>query len=110
MVWQLLQLKMLYNTPLILVGPMWCQLIDWANRNMLGGSSEMASAIDVRDCVRDPETALASEKDAQVHLFYRRFGTGYCCVVVGGELPAGRFVITAYFTRKLKEGTTLWTK
>ena len=30
LVWQLLQVRHLYNTPLILVGKMWADLVDWA--------------------------------------------------------------------------------
>ena len=33
--WQLLQVRKLYNTPLILVGKMWKELVDWARRGML---------------------------------------------------------------------------
>jgi hypothetical protein len=31
-------------------------------------------------------------------------------MVIGGEDPANRFVVTAYFTRALKKGPDLWTK
>ena len=27
--WQLLQVRQLYNTPLILVGKMWAELVEW---------------------------------------------------------------------------------
>ena len=30
LVWQLLQVRNLYNTPLILVGKMWADLVEWA--------------------------------------------------------------------------------
>jgi hypothetical protein len=60
--------------------------------------------------VRDPDLIRASEKDPQVHVYYRPTSNGYTCVVVGGDDPQGRFVITAYFTKKLKHGTDLWTK
>ena|SRR5437879_2178665 len=64
----------------------------------------------VRQCVRDPDLIRASEKDADVHLCYRAIDEGYVCVVVGGEDPEARFVVTAYFTRGLKKGHDLWTK
>ena len=35
LVWQLLQVRKLYNTPLILVGKMWAELVDWGRRSML---------------------------------------------------------------------------
>jgi hypothetical protein len=31
-------------------------------------------------------------------------------VVVGGEDPGERFVVTAYFTKSLKKGQDLWTR
>jgi hypothetical protein len=65
---------------------------------------------DVRDCVRDPDLVRASAKDPDVHLYYRPTPRGYVCVVVGGDDPTARFVITAYFTRAIKQGSDLWTK
>src|SRR3954452_16217358 len=35
MVWQLLQVSQLHRTPLILVGTMWVELVEWARANML---------------------------------------------------------------------------
>ena len=35
LVWQLLQVRKLYNTPLILVGKMWPELVEWGRRSML---------------------------------------------------------------------------
>jgi uncharacterized protein (TIGR00730 family) len=44
--WQLLQVRKLYNTPLILVGKMWAELVEWGRRSMLQEGSELASEID----------------------------------------------------------------
>ena len=44
--WQLLQVRKLYNTPLILVGKMWAELVEWGRRSMLREGSELASEID----------------------------------------------------------------
>ena len=44
--WQLLQVRKLYNTPLILVGKMWADLVVWARQAMLTEGSELASDID----------------------------------------------------------------
>src|ERR1044071_662123 len=44
--WQLLQVSKLYNTPLILVGKMWTELVEWGRRSMLQEGSELASEID----------------------------------------------------------------
>jgi hypothetical protein len=65
---------------------------------------------DVRDCLSDPDVIRTSTKDPDVHLYYRLLSTGYVCVVVGGDDPQARFVITAYFTMQLKKGQELWTK
>jgi predicted Rossmann-fold nucleotide-binding protein len=35
MVWQLLQVRHLHDTPLILVGTMWSELVRWAHAHML---------------------------------------------------------------------------
>lgn len=47
MIWQLLQVKHLYDTPLILVGPMWESLIEWAKDNMLSFDPPMADPLDM---------------------------------------------------------------
>jgi len=44
--WQLLQVRKLYNTPLILVGKMWAELVEWGRLNMLKRGSELASEVD----------------------------------------------------------------
>ena len=44
--WQLLQVSRLYNTPLILVGKMWAELVEWGRRTMLREGNELASEID----------------------------------------------------------------
>jgi hypothetical protein len=63
-----------------------------------------------QDCLRDPEVVRASAKDPDVHLYYRASVRRYVCVVVGGDDPTKRFVVTAYFTKGLKKGQDLWTK
>ncbi len=44
--WQLLQVTKLYNTPLVLVGKMWPELIEWGRRFMLQEGSELAGETD----------------------------------------------------------------
>jgi uncharacterized protein (TIGR00730 family) len=46
--WQLLQVRKLYNTPLILVGKMWTDLVEWGRRTMLIEGSELASEVDFK--------------------------------------------------------------
>jgi len=44
--WQLLQVRKLYNVPLILVGKMWADLVEWGRKAMLKKGSELASEVD----------------------------------------------------------------
>ena len=46
LVWQLLQVRKFYNTPLILVGKMWADLVAWARHAMLAEGSHLASEVD----------------------------------------------------------------
>src|SRR5678810_80321 len=59
--WQLLQVRKLYNTPLILVGKMWADLVAWARSAMLIEGSELASPADfeIPRCVNTVEEAIA---------------------------------------------------
>jgi uncharacterized protein (TIGR00730 family) len=59
--WQLLQVRKLYNTPLVLVGKMWPELVDWGRRFMLQEGSELASDPDfsIPHCVNTIEEAVA---------------------------------------------------
>src|SRR5271154_6230498 len=47
MIWQLLQVKHLYDTPLILVGKMWTELVEWAKKNLLRPDLALASPADL---------------------------------------------------------------
>jgi uncharacterized protein (TIGR00730 family) len=59
--WQLLQVRKLYNTPLIFIGKMWAELIEWGRRSMLRKGNELASEIDftIPHCVDTIEEAVA---------------------------------------------------
>jgi hypothetical protein len=59
--WQLLKDRKLYNTPLILVGKMWAELVEWSRRSMLRKDNELASDIDftIPHCVNEIEEAVA---------------------------------------------------
>ena len=96
------------TTPLgervVLTRDRWRELVRFKHPALDGRES------DVRDCLRDPERVRASGHDATAHLYYRPTDTGYVCVVVGKDDSDNRFVVTAYFTAKLKQGTDLWTK
>lgn len=60
MIWQLLQVRKLYGTPLVLLGPMWKDLVEWAREHMLNPGSEMVSPLDLEipQCVNTVEEAV----------------------------------------------------
>jgi uncharacterized protein (TIGR00730 family) len=61
MIWQLLQVRHLYETPLILAGPMWRGLVEWARASMLRPGFELASPADLKipRCVDTADEAIA---------------------------------------------------
>ena len=60
MIWQLLQVKHLEQTPLIMVGEMWPGLIEWARSAMLSFETPLANAEDMEipRCVADGNEAI----------------------------------------------------
>jgi len=61
MIWQLLQVRHMYNTPLIFAGPMWRELVEWARTCMLRPGFELASPadMDIPQCVDGADEAIA---------------------------------------------------
>jgi uncharacterized protein (TIGR00730 family) len=74
MIWQLLQVKHLENTPLILVGAMWPGLIDWARKSMLPASPPLANVDDmtIPRCVPDADEAIAIIREHHAAWLARR--------------------------------------
>ena len=60
MIWQLLQVHHLEDTPLILVGKMWPGLIEWVRSSMLAIDSPLVNAEDVNipSCVANGDEAI----------------------------------------------------
>jgi len=60
MIWQLLQVSHLGDTPLILVGDMWPGLVDWARKSMLASDPPLASPedFDIPQCVSNVDEAI----------------------------------------------------
>jgi len=60
MIWQLLQVKHLDQTPLILVGKMWPGFVEWARTSMLEFETPLASAADfnIPQCVATGDEAI----------------------------------------------------
>ena len=67
MIWQLLQVRKLQATPLIMIGPMWADLLKWAERYMLHNGSPMTSKADLQipNCVDTFAEAIAILKRSQ---------------------------------------------
>lgn len=66
----------------------------------------------IAETLAEPAWVVESKSDATVHLFYRyyrrtRVGGKWLCVVVkvGHRDP---FVVTAYLTDKIKQGSVIW--
>lgn len=61
MVWQLLQVQHVRDTPLILVGKMWNELVDWAQTHLAKADPPLASLedMDIPLCVATADEAIA---------------------------------------------------
>src|SRR5262245_17756019 len=61
MIWQLLQVQHVKDTPLIRVGKMWGGLVDWARTHLVGATPALASAEDMNipRCVHTADEAIA---------------------------------------------------
>jgi uncharacterized protein (TIGR00730 family) len=61
MVWQLLQVRHVRDTPLILVGKMWADLVEWARAHLLTPELRLASVEDMKipRCVDTADEAIA---------------------------------------------------
>ena len=61
MIWQLLQVKHVHDTPLILVGKMWAELVHWARTHLLLPQLPLASPEDlaIPRCVNTADEAIA---------------------------------------------------
>jgi uncharacterized protein (TIGR00730 family) len=60
MVWQLLQVRQIHGKPLIFVGKMWAELVEWATKNMINDQFQMADPIDMKIpyCVDNVDEAM----------------------------------------------------
>ncbi len=63
----------------------------------------------VQTALKSPDEIRISKKDNDVHLYYRKYRNLYLCVVVKIQDKQG-FIITAYYTEKIKEGGLTWKK
>ena len=65
MIWQLLQVRHLEHTPLIMVGKMWPGLIEWVRDAMLSFETPLIDAadVDIPVCVTNADEAVAIIRD-----------------------------------------------
>jgi uncharacterized protein (TIGR00730 family) len=65
MIWQLLQVRHLRDTPLVFAGPMWRGLVEWASVQMLRAGFELANPEDIQIpiCVDNGAEAVAVIRD-----------------------------------------------
>jgi hypothetical protein len=62
----------------------------------------------------EPDVVVQSDSDGEVRLYHRRYnhqviGDKHLCVVVKWR-HEDRFLLTAFFTDKVKRGAVLWMK
>ncbi len=67
MIWQLLQVRHMHDTPLIFAGSMWAELVEWARSCMLRPTFELANPedMDIPRCVDDADGAIALIRESQ---------------------------------------------
>ena len=67
MIWQLIQVRHLRDTPLILVGKMWADLVDWARTHLVTSQPPLASPEDmtIPRCVDRADEAIALLRESQ---------------------------------------------
>jgi uncharacterized protein (TIGR00730 family) len=61
LIWQLLQVRHVQDTPLILVGKMWTGLVDWARASLVNSKLPLANSedMDIPRCVNTADEAIA---------------------------------------------------
>lgn len=77
LVWQLLQMRHLRDTPLVFAGGMWAELVEWAQRYMLRPGFELANPEDmaIPRCVNSTDEAMVILRE---HHARWRLAQGHC--------------------------------
>lgn len=81
----------------------WQKIITIKHPSMAGRDAQ------VQETLTDPDEVRESKSDPQVKLYYRVYGNFHLCVVVK-HLNGDGFIITTYFTDRVKEGVSAWIK
>ena len=82
----------------------WRQIVRFKHPALKGREQQ------VQQCLEDPVIVRSSGKDPDVRLHYRKAGKVYLCVVTAPAEAGARLIVTAYYTRNIKQGTELWKK
>src|SRR4051794_4665418 len=94
------------QTPLgdrvVLTRDRWRQIVRYKHPAMAGHEQ------DVRDCLQSPSVVRESIIDPDVHMYYAPSNVVLLCVVTAPAAENERFVVTAYFTKNIKQGKELW--
>jgi molybdopterin synthase catalytic subunit len=83
--------------------------------NIKNKHPELSAQIDsIEEALLNPHKVVKSKKDSSVQLYYRYdyyliIENKYLCVVVK-IVENDAFIITAYFTDKIKKGEVIWEK
>jgi hypothetical protein len=85
MAWQLLQVRKLPGTPLVLIGAMWPDLVEWTRRAMLseGGALANPEDLEIPTCVGSADEALAILERARAQWLASRGTAGVASALVG---------------------------
>lgn len=80
MIWQLCQVRHVDDRPLIFVGAMWRELVEWAKRHMLEGAAERPLAdpddLDIPRCVDTVDEVVDLLEEEIEHFHRKRAGEG----------------------------------
>jgi len=64
---------------------------------------------EVKITLKHPDQVRVSKIDQNIFLYYKKFERKYLCVVTRHQNNRG-FIVTAYYTEKIKEGELIWQK
>ncbi len=64
---------------------------------------------EVKETLINPDEIRVSKRAKDIFLFYKKLGRSFLCVVVRIFKKRG-FIVTAYWTNKIKEGEIRWKK
>ncbi|MEW6295097.1 MAG: DUF4258 domain-containing protein [Candidatus Diapherotrites archaeon] len=64
---------------------------------------------EVKETLRNADEIRQSKTDSSVHLYYKKFGKYFLCVLIKNLNDEG-FIVTAYLSNNVKKGEIIWKK